>query len=74
MQTINTLQDAQVWFSNSGVANWEWFDGFNKASLIEFAYRNSELFSNDGEYLNGDAVVEAFLNSANQNPADYSIH
>jgi len=74
MQTINTLQDAQVWFRNSGVANWEWFDGFNKSALIEFAYRNSELFSNDGEYLNGDAVVEAFLTSANQNPADYSIH
>lgn len=72
MQTINTLQDAQVWFSNSGVANWEWFDGFDKSALIEFAYRNANEFTTDDGF-DSDALIAAYLRSVGQDPAEYSL-
>lgn len=64
---FNTLTDARDWFSNSGFADWEWFEGFDEDELIEYAYRQS-----DGEKTENE-IVKDFLLLKKQNPRDYDL-
>jgi len=39
---FDTLEDARVWFENSGYLDWKFFNGFSEEKLVEFLYRNSD--------------------------------
>lgn len=66
---IITIQDAQKWFSNSGMV--EWFDEKTARELVEYVYHNAHgeiVAENEGRIL-----VAAYLRSVGQNPADYNL-
>jgi len=65
--TIDSLNAAKDAYSNSGMAGWEWFEGFDEDELIEYIYRKHQ----EGDSL--DKLVAAFLTSKGEKPSDYGI-
>lgn len=64
---IETLEDARIWFDNSGYANWKWYLGFDKGELIEFIYRNKNHFADS------ESAIKAFLIAQKEKPNDYGL-
>lgn len=64
---FETLSDAQTYYINSGVFEWEWFEGFHAQAFVDYLYWRST-----GE-LTFDDLVRDFLIEHGENPADYSL-
>ncbi|HIH03762.1 MAG TPA: hypothetical protein HA263_07940 [Methanoregulaceae archaeon] len=80
---FTTIADVGTWFDNSGLVDWEWFEGFNKNDLIEYIWRRfdsreddddgNEMFWKGDEPTPVDEVLAAYLREHGENPADYSL-
>ena len=64
---FNTINDAETWFSNSGVYEWEWFEGFDEKDFVKYLYQEA-----DGKTPVND-LIEKYLEQNNQNPKDYGL-
>lgn len=66
---INTLEDAQTFVNNSGVADWAWGGNASSEGFAEFVYKNFNYI--DRTYYE-DELVD-YLVSVGENPSDYDL-
>ena len=67
LPSFSVIQGASQWYANSGMVDWDWYDGFDQDRLIEYLYRRA-----DGERTASDLVC-AFLRSAGECPSDFGL-
>ena len=80
---FTTIADVKCWYDNSGLPDWEWFEGFDENELVVSIWRNfdscerdengTEQFWRGSESTPVDHAIAAFLRDHGENPADYSI-
>jgi len=83
--TFNSIQDAETYYRNSGVHEWEWFEGFDENEFISFIYECSSDSNYDetefDEYENNEIVnrhwfnevIKKFLISKGKNISEYGL-
>lgn len=65
MLNLKSIQDAKIWYENSGYYTWDWFDGFRPTDFIVFIYTMSDGIKTEKE------VVTEFLKYNGEDPSMY---
>ena len=64
---FDTEEEVRAWWSDSGMANWKWYAGFNPEHLFDWAWREGMWF-----YSRSD-MLGHFLIEHGKNPEDYPL-
>lgn len=80
---FTTICDVETWYYNSGICDWEWFEGFSPGDLIRYIWKRyngtstneygESVFCTEVGDIPVDHVISAYLREHGENPADYSL-
>ena len=62
-----TMEDARIWFMNSDMAKWDWYEGFDHDELVDYIWHNA-----DGRKT-GEELVAQYIRDHGHNPENYGL-
>lgn len=62
---FKSIDDAKTYYLNSGLLDWNWFDGFDENDFIDYLYRHSN------NNITEDEILYAYLVENGENPEEY---
>ena len=62
---FDTIGDAEIYYYNSGILNWKWFEGFDEDDLIQYIHEHGNKYVTDGDF-DFDQLLRKYLESRGQ--------